>query len=123
VRRNLKIYFDFRDWWIGYYKGDHAHYICLIPTVVIRWRRKVKDYGLFQFPSNPEIDKILKDVYNKKLEENLRKDVQFGSYMIDNLFKVTTENSNHPFVIKNRLEGKAKGTQVRYNKKKDNPYL
>lgn len=38
--RNVKIYFDFRDWWIGYYRSDANHYVCLLPTLVIRWRRK-----------------------------------------------------------------------------------
>lgn len=32
----MKIYFDFNDWWVGYYRGPNHHYICPIPTVVIR---------------------------------------------------------------------------------------
>jgi hypothetical protein len=36
----MSIYFDFRDWWIGYYRGDNHHYVCPLPTVVIRWRRR-----------------------------------------------------------------------------------
>jgi hypothetical protein len=36
----MKIYFDFHDWWIGYYSGDRYHYICPLPTLVIRWKRK-----------------------------------------------------------------------------------
>lgn len=35
----MKIYFDFADWWIGYYRGPNHHYVCPVPTVVIRWRR------------------------------------------------------------------------------------
>lgn len=35
----MKVYFDFRDWWIGYYRGDTHHYICPLPTLVIRWPR------------------------------------------------------------------------------------
>jgi hypothetical protein len=35
----MKIYFDFHDWWIGYYSGDRYHYICPLPTLVIRWKR------------------------------------------------------------------------------------
>lgn len=51
----LRVYLDFRDWWIGYYRGDDHHYFCPFFTVVIRWNRKSKinpktDYGLFQFP-------------------------------------------------------------------------
>jgi hypothetical protein len=39
VREPVKIYFDFRDWWIGYYRGDVYHYVCPLPTLVIRFRR------------------------------------------------------------------------------------
>jgi hypothetical protein len=39
VASNLKVYFDFHDWWIGYYKGESHHYVCVIPTFVIRWVR------------------------------------------------------------------------------------
>lgn len=37
--RNPTIYFDFRDWWVGYYRGDTHHYVCLLPTLVLRWDR------------------------------------------------------------------------------------
>jgi hypothetical protein len=33
------IYIDPADWWVGYYRGPNHHYVCLLPTVVIRWRR------------------------------------------------------------------------------------
>lgn len=33
-------YIDTRDWWIGYYRGPDYHYVCLLPCVVIRWRRR-----------------------------------------------------------------------------------
>jgi hypothetical protein len=36
---NAVIYIDRADWWIGYYRGPNHHYVCLVPTVVIRWRR------------------------------------------------------------------------------------
>jgi hypothetical protein len=35
----MKVYFDFNDWWIGYYRGPNHHYVCPLPTVVIRWPR------------------------------------------------------------------------------------
>jgi hypothetical protein len=35
-----RVYFDFTDWWIGYYRGENHHYICPLPTVVIRVMRK-----------------------------------------------------------------------------------
>lgn len=38
--REPKIYFDFRDWWIGYYRSSDYHYVCPLPTLVIRWRRR-----------------------------------------------------------------------------------
>lgn len=33
-------YIDTNDWWIGYYRGPNHHYICLLPTVVIRFTRR-----------------------------------------------------------------------------------
>lgn len=39
ARRRPKVYVDQNDWWIGYYRGDHYHYVCPLPTVVIRWPR------------------------------------------------------------------------------------
>lgn len=36
----MKIYLDFRDWWIGYYRGPDHHYACPIPCLVVRWERK-----------------------------------------------------------------------------------
>jgi hypothetical protein len=35
----VRIYFDFNDWWVGYYRGPNHHYVCPLPTLVIRWRR------------------------------------------------------------------------------------
>lgn len=37
--RSVKIYFEPRDVWIGYYRGDNHHYVCPLPTLVVRWRR------------------------------------------------------------------------------------
>lgn len=36
---DVKVYLDLRDWWIGYYRGDTHHYVCVLPTLVIRWSR------------------------------------------------------------------------------------
>lgn len=36
----IRAYRDTRDWWIGYYRGPHHHYVCPLPTLVIRWRRR-----------------------------------------------------------------------------------
>lgn len=38
----MKVYFDFNDWWIGYYRGSQYHFVCPLPTVVVRWKRNVK---------------------------------------------------------------------------------
>lgn len=38
----FKVYFDLNDWWIGYYRGSTYHFICPLPTLVIRWPR---NYG------------------------------------------------------------------------------
>ena len=35
----VKVYREPRDWWVGYYRGDAFHYVCLLPTIVIRWPR------------------------------------------------------------------------------------
>lgn len=39
VINRVLIHFDFNDWWIGYYRGSNYHFVCIIPTFVIRWRR------------------------------------------------------------------------------------
>lgn len=36
----MKIYIDTDDWWIGYYRGELKNYVCLLPCIVISWRRK-----------------------------------------------------------------------------------
>jgi hypothetical protein len=38
---HVVLYFEPRDWWVGYYRGDSHHYVCLLPTVVIRWPRRL----------------------------------------------------------------------------------
>lgn len=35
----MKVYRDYDDWWIGYYRGPNHHYVCPLPTLVIRWPR------------------------------------------------------------------------------------
>lgn len=35
----MKFYIDTNDWWIGYYRGPNHHYVCPLPTTVIRWTR------------------------------------------------------------------------------------
>ncbi len=41
----MKVYIEPRDWWIGYYRGDDHHYVCPLPTVVIRWARRMSGCG------------------------------------------------------------------------------
>lgn len=36
----MKIYIDTDDWWIDYYRGSNYHFVCPLPTVVIRWSRR-----------------------------------------------------------------------------------
>lgn len=38
----MKVYIDTNDWWIGYYRGSNYHFVCPLPTVVIRWDRRSK---------------------------------------------------------------------------------
>ena len=40
-RRDLRVYIEPRDWWIGYYRGDTHHYVCPLPTIVVRWKRRI----------------------------------------------------------------------------------
>lgn len=40
-KRRWSVYFDFNDWWVGYYRGPNHHYVCLLPTVVVRWPRHI----------------------------------------------------------------------------------
>lgn len=48
----VDIYLDFRDWWVGYYRAENYHYICLLPTLVLRVIRVVK--GLPLSPGSPD---------------------------------------------------------------------
>lgn len=41
----MQVYIEPRDWWIGYYRGDTHHYVCPLPCVVIRWRRRAATTG------------------------------------------------------------------------------
>jgi hypothetical protein len=36
----VKVYIDWADWWIGLYRGPHHLYICPVPCLVIRIRRR-----------------------------------------------------------------------------------
>lgn len=38
----IKVYRDYADWWIGYYRGPNHHYVCPLPTMVIRWKRRFR---------------------------------------------------------------------------------
>jgi len=38
--RRLRIYFYWRDLWLGLYVVPDAIYVCPLPTIVIRWQRK-----------------------------------------------------------------------------------
>ena len=57
--RELSVYIDVRDWWIGYYRGPNHHYVCILPLIVIRWKR-FRDDEIGDAPNDasdePEID-------------------------------------------------------------------
>lgn len=38
--RRLRVYIEPRDLWIGVYVARDAVYVCPLPTIVIRWRRR-----------------------------------------------------------------------------------
>jgi hypothetical protein len=33
----VRVYFEPRDIWVGYYRGPNHHYVCPLPMLVIRW--------------------------------------------------------------------------------------
>lgn len=37
---SMKVYRDPNDLWVGYYRGPNYHYVCVLPTLVIRWVRR-----------------------------------------------------------------------------------
>lgn len=41
VRERVAVYRDRNDWWVGYYRGETHHYVCPLPTLVVRWKRRV----------------------------------------------------------------------------------
>jgi len=57
----MGVYIDFRDWWIGYFRGEAHHYVCVLPCLVIRWprrRRRVPDAAprsAFPVPALPTV--------------------------------------------------------------------
>lgn len=40
ISQAIDVYRDRNDWWIGYYRGSHYHFVCPIPTLVIKWVRR-----------------------------------------------------------------------------------
>jgi hypothetical protein len=51
MRRRLRIYFYWRDLWLGVYVAPDAIYVCPLPTLVIRWQRMVCMCGIDQWPA------------------------------------------------------------------------
>lgn len=37
---DTRVYRDRDDWWVGYYRGPRDHFVCPLPTLVIRWPRR-----------------------------------------------------------------------------------
>jgi hypothetical protein len=37
----MRVYLDFNDWWVGVYRGPNHWYLCPLPCVVVRWRRRL----------------------------------------------------------------------------------
>lgn len=42
MRRQIKVYLEPRDAWIGVYVAELFVYICPLPFLVIRWERRFK---------------------------------------------------------------------------------
>jgi hypothetical protein len=43
MKPRFRIYLEPRDAWIGAYIANDAVYVCLVPFLVIRWRRRDLD--------------------------------------------------------------------------------
>lgn len=43
VTGRIKVYWDFRDWWVGVFFDTYYLYICIIPCLVLRIRRRYRD--------------------------------------------------------------------------------
>ena len=39
-RPRVRLYVDRSDCWVGWYRGEESHYVCLLPCLVIRIDRK-----------------------------------------------------------------------------------
>jgi hypothetical protein len=63
--RALRVYLDFADWWVGYYRGPHHHYVCPLPCVVVRWDREpqkvVRSRETVDALSDPDARRALED--------------------------------------------------------------
>jgi len=44
--KRLRIYFYWRDLWVGLYVAPDAIYVCPLPMLVIRWQRMVCTCGI-----------------------------------------------------------------------------
>lgn len=49
--RELSLYIDTNDWWVGIYRGPNHWYMCLVPMIVIRWKR-FRDEGKGDAPDD-----------------------------------------------------------------------
>jgi hypothetical protein len=65
----VKVYLDFHDWWVGYYRGGRHHYVCPLPCVVIRWARRHPEMPvtLWGKPVG-KVDKIIHDRDGLRIE-------------------------------------------------------
>lgn len=38
--RPVHVYPDLRDWWVGYYRSERHHHLCVVPCIVLRIPRR-----------------------------------------------------------------------------------
>lgn len=48
-RRKVHVYIDRHDWYIGYYRGEHFHFIVLL-TIVLRVQRRKSPVAFRKLP-------------------------------------------------------------------------
>lgn len=61
LRCHLRVYIDRRDWWVGYFRGRAHHYVCPLPTLVIRWPRRRPTVVTFEVDHNARaVERLLR---------------------------------------------------------------
>lgn len=69
----MRIYFDFREWRIGYYRGITYHRISILP-IIIGWDSKLKSKGV---SIDSKFNEILTAAYEDRLKALVDKNYKY----------------------------------------------